>query len=929
MFGLSHHQGRRRTSRSSQSRGRAQLSIERLETRELLSAGVLGDNVALPTLFVPPVSPSPNSPHGYTPAQIRHAYGFDQIWFTGAPAIQNLPLKGIVPANGRGQTIAIVDAFDNPTIASDLQYFDQTFGLPDPPSIRKVNQTGGTNYPVQGGDWAWEIALDVEWAHAMAPGANILLVEASSNSSTDMLAAVDYARDQPGVSVVSMSWRFTETAAESVGHFATPFRHAPVAFVASSGDVAASPSWPAVVPNVLAVGGTALTLDNQGNYISELGWSQSSGGPSAYMPEPTYQNAVQSTGKRGIPDVAYDADQNTGFPVYHNGIWQELGGTSAGAPQWAALIAIADQGRALASKSPLGSVPELIYSLPASDFHDITLGSNGYPAGPGYDYVTGRGSPIANRVVSDLVAATDVPTITIPGLNLMTPFLATGSPALTTTTVKSPLIPQVNFNLPVFNPLPVGYTPAQIRHAYGFDQITFNSPKWVGGTPIFSTIAGDGSGQTIAIVDLNDDPNIVSDLHTFDQAFGLPDPPHFTKVDEHGGTHYPAKDASWDVEISLDVEWAHALAPKANILLVEAAPTFADFLTAVDYARHYSGVSVVSMSVGFGESQLPTESSYDSYFTTPAGHIGGSGLAGGITFVAATGDDGGISGQSYPAVSPNVLAVGGTVLTLDAAGNYAGETAWAGSTGGTSAYEPEPWYQYPLYTGGKRSNPDVAYAAGAPGFAVYDSVAYNGFTNFPLGEYGWLQTGPGVGIEGTSAGAPQWAALFAIANQGRALAGTGSLGNGQAALYSLSVRDFHDIVYDTMLDSTNYLGLAAGPGYDQVTGRGTPIANLVVHDLLTATSNPLIGLGFTVAGSAQTSVSAQPTFATSLTYSGTGIGGPNSPFEATSRTLRWAEEANRDAFFALEDTGFSPGTGDQYQAGVHYGDLKHSAGRVR
>ena len=165
--------------------------------------------------------------------------------------------------------------------------------------------------------------------------------------------------------------------------------------------------------------------------------------------------------------------------------------------------------------------------------------------------------------------------------------------------------------------LSVAYTPAQIRHAYGFDQLPL-----------------DGSGQTIAIVDAYDDPSIVSDLQTFDRAFGIADPPSLTKVNEFGGTNLPQADAGWDGEISLDVEWSHAIAPGANILLVEANSTSLDDLyTAVDYARNQPGVVTVSMS--FGASEGSYEPTVDSILTTPAGHIGGSGLPGGITFVAS------------------------------------------------------------------------------------------------------------------------------------------------------------------------------------------------------------------------------------------------------------------------------------------------------
>ena len=167
---------------------------------------------------------------------------------------------------------------------------------------------------------------------------------------------------------------------------------------------------------------------------------------------------------------------------------------------------------------------------------------------------------------------------------------------------------------PLASASPVGYTPAQIRHAYGFDQVLFS-----GG------IVGDGSGQTIAIIDAYHTPTIQSDLHSFDVAFGLPDPPHFTQVAQDGSQNFPTVDplgpgapqGNWELETALDVEWAHALAPGASILLVEAnSPFFSDLVqSSVDYARHQPGVVAVSMS--FGSDEFPNETSFDQYFTTP------------------------------------------------------------------------------------------------------------------------------------------------------------------------------------------------------------------------------------------------------------------------------------------------------------------------
>ncbi len=167
---------------------------------------------------------------------------------------------------------------------------------------------------------------------------------------------------------------------------------------------------------------------------------------------------------------------------------------------------------------------------------------------------------------------------------------------------------------------PVGLTPAQIRSYYGIDQISFSS----------GSVLGDGTGQTIAIVDAYDDPTIAQDLKAFDQQFGIADPPSFSKV--YAAGYQPQADSGWSEEIALDVEWAHAVAPNANIVLVEAkSAQLGDLLSAVDTARNLPGVSVVSMS--WGSSEFRGETSYDSYFTTPAGHTG-------ITFVGASGDSG-------------------------------------------------------------------------------------------------------------------------------------------------------------------------------------------------------------------------------------------------------------------------------------------------
>src|ERR1019366_1512675 len=255
-----------------------------------------------------------------------------------------------VSANGAGETIAVVNAYGDPSIASDLQTFDANFGIGNDNASGQFVLTVATpqgSVRTNAG-WATEQSLDVEWAHAIAPEANILLVEASSANTTALTDAVVWAASQSGVVAVSMSWGSTPEYAGEIAYdsdFTTPSGHAGVTFVASSGDNAV-PNYPSTSPNVLAVGGTTLNVDASGNFISESPWSDSGGGMSPY----------ELTNK---PDVAYDADPSTGFLVYdsipNQGIsgWQVVGGTSAGSPQWAAIIALVDQGRALRS---LGSL---------------------------------------------------------------------------------------------------------------------------------------------------------------------------------------------------------------------------------------------------------------------------------------------------------------------------------------------------------------------------------------------------------------------------------------------------------------------------------------------------------------------------------------------------------------------------------------------
>jgi hypothetical protein len=420
--------------------------LENLEHRLVLSQiGVAASGFAEPTLVqdsaVLPIAPPGTSPQqintfaGATPQQLESAYGINQVSFGG--------IKG----DGTGQTIAIVDAYDNPSFldtsdprfsTSTLAVYDRTFGLPDPPSFTKYNEYGSTAAstlpPSDQGNWSVEIALDIEVAHLAAPGARIVLVEAATSSNADLFRAEQTAASIRGVSVVSNSWGGSEFAGEQAAYDSIMTARG-VTFLAASGDsgaIATEPgggasgggaSYPPTSPDVVAVGGTSLYLNSADAWSSETGWSYGSdayagqnasgGGTSAYALEPSYQQSVQKSGYRTVPDVAADADPTTGMALYDPfdfGVatpYATYGGTSLATPLWAGMIAVANQGRALDGAGPLTGYTQTLpalYSLPSTDFHQITVGYNGYSAGTGYNLVTGLGSPKANLLIPQLAA---------------------------------------------------------------------------------------------------------------------------------------------------------------------------------------------------------------------------------------------------------------------------------------------------------------------------------------------------------------------------------------------------------------------------------------------------------------------------------------------------------------------------------------------
>jgi hypothetical protein len=326
---------------------------------------------------------------GYTPAQVRAHLGL-----TGT---------------GAGQTIAIVTAYDAPNVVADLAVFNRTFSLPAPPSFRKVNQSGGSKLPSANGTWALETALDVQWAHAVAPDAHLLLVEASSSAMGNLLAAVTWAASQPGVTVISGSWGTPEFSGQGGQDYRCRLVTAVCVF--ASGDNGGRATYPATMPNALAVGGTNLSLAADGSVLSETAWSGSGGGISLYSPKPAFQAAVNTGTRRAAPDVSYAAGEPAGFPVYSTTPvnrqtgWFQMSGTSAGAPQWAGILAASNELRKAAGKGPLtavnaaGGTPlhSALYTAP-SGLRDVVVGTNGTcgqvcSALPGYDTVTGLGSP--------------------------------------------------------------------------------------------------------------------------------------------------------------------------------------------------------------------------------------------------------------------------------------------------------------------------------------------------------------------------------------------------------------------------------------------------------------------------------------------------------------------------------------------------------
>lgn len=320
------------------------------------------------------------SPTGYGPVQFQTAYGLA----AAASAVTT-------------QTIGIVDAYDDPKAEADLGVYSSTYGLPACTTANgcftKVNQNGGASYPRADQGWALEISLDVQIAHAICPNCKILLVEASSNSFANLLAAEDYATGH--ATVVSNSWGGSESSGET--SYDPHFNRPGIPITVSSGDNGYGVEYPASSQYVTAVGGTTLPLNPDNTRSNETAWSGAGSGCSAYEPKPSWQTD-SGCSRRTVADVSADANPNTGASVYdsygYQGQkgWFQVGGTSLASPLVAAVYALAGNG----ASTTYGSYP---YSHTGS-LYDVTSGSNGScggsylcTAGPGYDGPTGLGTP--------------------------------------------------------------------------------------------------------------------------------------------------------------------------------------------------------------------------------------------------------------------------------------------------------------------------------------------------------------------------------------------------------------------------------------------------------------------------------------------------------------------------------------------------------
>jgi subtilase family serine protease len=373
----------------------------------------------------------------FTPQQFRDAYGVTPLLNAGF--------------TGKGQTVIVIESYGSPTLQSDMDTFDQQYALP-PITLQILSPLGTKPFDPNNSDmngWASETSLDVQVIHSIAPGANIVVMTSpvdeveGTTGLPQFLQLEEYAVSHHLGNIISQSWGASEVTLgdqagqQEIAQWTSFYQQATtqggITFFTGSGDngatdysdcaakvlsTKATTSFPSDEPWVTSAGGT--TLFSQNGTYSETAWSQSGGGFSRFFKEPSFQEQLPSSdqsklnGQRGVPDVAADGDPSSGWPVVALGQQTLIGGTSAASPFWAALMAIADQ----MAGHPLGYINPALYKLGlgstySQDFHDITVGNNsvtsvgvqGYSAVSGWDPITGLGTPNADKLIPDLIAA--------------------------------------------------------------------------------------------------------------------------------------------------------------------------------------------------------------------------------------------------------------------------------------------------------------------------------------------------------------------------------------------------------------------------------------------------------------------------------------------------------------------------------------------
>ena len=419
---------------------------------------VVGPHVATSSPTTPPTSAQCAAATGgvvlacYGPYDLRNQYDFNPVYAGGD--------------TGAGQTIVIFDSFGSPTIKSDLQSFDQAYGLPDPPSFNIYEPEGNVTYPYTNAgpgaannknfateiNWGYETTLDVEWSHAMAPGANIALVvtPVAETEGVQGLQNLENAQSWALSHHLGTVWSDSFATTEQSFHndpiihqldnlYAQAASQGVSAFFATGDTGAANVdkqgaiypyptvTFPGSSPNVIAVGGTEIPAPPPtiSSYQPESTWNDccgsGGGGFSSIFSEPSFQSTAaiaDASGTRGLPDVSYNAALVSSILVYESfdpagAGWVIIGGTSAAAPQWAAIDALAND-----ADGPLGFLAPRLYQIAAnppayaSAFHDITTGNNsfagvtGYNAAPGWDPATGLGTPDVAHLITALESTT-------------------------------------------------------------------------------------------------------------------------------------------------------------------------------------------------------------------------------------------------------------------------------------------------------------------------------------------------------------------------------------------------------------------------------------------------------------------------------------------------------------------------------------------